>query len=87
MAFLDGQPHPREDEALDIWLSFRPTNETDIANPSSFATLSTTAEAFITYIFDGHELDDLEDRIYGVFHDLIEFCCLHPRSMDVCIVY
>jgi hypothetical protein len=74
-------------KALNIWLSARPLYEVDIVQPSSSSTVATAADALIAYLTSppgahADEFDDFSDRFANLEHALIEFCLLHPRSMD-----
>ncbi|KAI1870384.1 uncharacterized protein JN550_005312 [Neoarthrinium moseri] len=72
---------------LDIWLAIRPQNEVDIVSPSSSTTIEPAADSIVAYLTSppgaqADEFDDFSNRLERVFHALIEFCVLHPRSMD-----
>jgi len=76
-----------ETKILDIWLSIRPRDESDVVEPSSSSSISTASDTLLAYLTSppgahADEFDDFGDRFANLEHALIEFCLLHPRSMD-----
>lgn len=74
-------------KVLDIWLSVRPRNESNTIDPSSSSDVLTATDKFIAYLTSqsgaqADEFDDFSNRFANLEHALIEFCLLHPRSMD-----
>jgi hypothetical protein len=74
-------------KALEIWLSIRSHHENDVVDPSSPTIISTVAGTLTAYLTSppgayADEFDDFANRFARLMHALIEFCLLHPRSMD-----
>lgn len=76
-----------ETKVLNIWLSIQPRLESDIVDPFSSSTISAEADTLIAYLTSpagahANKFDAFYDRFTYLEHALIEFCLLHPRSMD-----